>query len=128
MQYVTLVVILALLEYLLFIMMTGKARADHQVAAPATTGNEIYERYLRVQQNTIEQLVIFIPSIYMFGAYVQDIAAAIIGAIFILGRAVYANSYIRDPKKRGPGFALTMLSNVVLLLGSLVGLIIKFFL
>ena len=128
MQYVTLVVILALLEYLLFIMMTGKARADHQVVAPATTGNEIYERYLRVQQNTIEQLVIFIPSIYMFGAYVQDIAAAIIGAIFILGRAVYANSYIRDPKKRGPGFALTMLSNVVLLLGSLVGLVIKFFL
>ena len=128
MQYVTLVVILALLEYMLFIMLTGKARADHQVAAPATTGNEIYERYLRVQQNTIEQLVIFIPAIYMFGAYVHAMAAAVIGAFFIIGRAVYASGYIRDPKKRGPGFALTMLSNVILLLGSLVGLVMKFFL
>ena len=127
MQYVTLVVILALLEYMVFMMLTGKARADHKVTAPATTGNEIYERYFRVQQNTIEQLVIFIPSVYMFGAYVNDIAAAIIGAFFIIGRAIYARSYVSDPKKRGPGFGLTMLSNVVLLLGALVGLVIKFF-
>jgi len=128
MEYVTLVVILALIEYLIFMMLTGKARADHKVAAPATTGNEIFERYFRVQQNTIEQLVIFIPSIYMFGAYVNDMAAAITGAVFVLGRAVYASGYIKDPKKRGPGMGLTMLSNIVLLLGSLVGLVIKFFL
>lgn len=128
MEYVTLVVILALLEYMLFMMLTGRARAQQQVAAPATTGNEIYERYFRVQQNTIEQLIIFIPSAYMFGAYVHDIAAAVIGAFFILGRAVYAWGYIHDPKKRGPGFAITMLSNVILLLGSLVGLVNKFFL
>lgn len=128
MQYVTLVVILALLEYMLFMMLTGKARARHKVAAPATSGNEIYERYFRVQQNTIEQLVIFIPSIYMFGAYVNDLAAAVIGGVFIIGRAVYARGYTSDPKKRGPGFAITMLSNVTLLLGSLAGLVIKFFL
>ena len=127
MQYVTLVVIFALLEYMVFMMLTGKARAEHKVAAPATTGNEIFERYYRVQQNTIEQLLIFIPSIYMFGAYVHAIAAAIIGAFFIIGRAVYANGYIRDPKKRGAGFGITMLSNVILLLGALVGLVIKFF-
>lgn len=127
MEYVTLVVVLALIEYMIFIMLTGKARADHQVAAPATTGNEIFERYFRVQQNSIEQLVIFIPSIYMFGVYVDDIAAAIIGVFFVLGRAVYARGYIKDPKKRGPGFTISMLSNVILLLGSLVGLVIKFF-
>ena len=127
MEYVTLVVILALIEYVIFMMLTGKARVDHQVAAPATTGNEIFERYFRVQQNTIEQLVIFIPSIYMFGAYVHDIAATIIGAFFVLGRVVYARGYIKDPKKRSLGFGISMLSNAILLLGSLVGLVIKFY-
>ena len=127
MEYVTLVVVLALLEYLLFMMLTGKARAEHNVPAPATTGNEIFERCFRVQQNTIEQLVIFIPSIYMFGAYADAVAAAIIGVFFILGRAVYARGYIKDPKKRGPGMMITMLSNVILLLGALVGLVLQFF-
>ena len=127
MEYVTLVVVLALLEYMLFMMLTGKARAEYKVPAPATTGNAIFERYFRVQQNTIEQLVIFIPSIYMFGAYVNDIAAAIIGAFFILGRAVYAWGYIKEPGKRGPGMMITMLGNVILLLGALVGLFLKFF-
>jgi len=125
MEYVTLVVLLALLEYLVFTMLTGKARMNYKIVAPATTGNEIFERYLRVQQNTIEQLVIFIPSIFMFGYYVNHTAAAIIGIVFIIGRAIYFRGYVADPGKRAPGFILTMLSNVVLLLGALIGLIIK---
>lgn len=125
MEYVTLVVLLALLEYMVITMLTGRARMAHKVPAPATTGNEIFERYYRVQQNTIEQLVIFIPSIYMFGTYVHEIAAAIIGIIFIIGRALYLRGYVADPGKRAPGFLLTMLSNVILLLGSLIGLGIK---
>ncbi|MBF8268493.1 MAG: MAPEG family protein [Gammaproteobacteria bacterium] len=125
MEYVTLVVLLALLEYMVFTMLTGRARVAHKVPAPATTGNEIFERYYRVQQNTIEQLVIFLPSIYMFGAYVHELAAAIIGIIFIIGRALYLMGYVADPGKRAPGFLLSMLSNVVLLLGALIGLGIK---
>ena len=125
MEYVTLVVLLALLEYLVLTMLTGRARVKHKVSAPATTGNEIFERYYRVQQNTIEQLIIFLPSIYMFGAYVHEMAAAIIGVVFIIGRALYFRGYVADPAKRAPGFILTMLSNVVLLLGSLIGLGIK---
>ena len=127
MEYVTLVVILALFEYTFFAMMTGKARMDYKVEAPATTGNEIYERYLRVQQNTIEQLIVFIPSIFMFGTYIHAVAAAIIGIIFIMGRAIYYKSYTRDPKQRGIGFGITMLSNMVLLVGSLIGLVKTFF-
>lgn len=127
MEYITLVVVLSLLEYMLFMMLVGKARVEHNVPAPATTGNEIFERYFRVQQNTIEQLVIFVPSIYMFGVYVNDTAAAIVGAFFILGRAIYARGYIKEPKKRGPGMMITMLSNVILLLGALVGLFLRYF-
>lgn len=125
MEYVTLIAILALLEYLIFMMLTGRARMKYQIAAPATTGNEIFERYYRVQQNTIEQLVIFLPAMYMFGAYVHEIAAALIGLVFITGRAVYCKGYVADPKKRGPGMMVTGLSNLVLLLGSLAGLILE---
>ena len=125
MEYVTLVVLLALLEYLVFTMLTGRARAVYKVPAPATTGNEVFERYYRVQQNTIEQLLIFLPSIYMFGAYVHELAAAIIGSLFIVGRALYLRGYVTDPAKRAPGFIISMLSNVVLLLGAMIGLGIK---
>lgn len=127
MEYVTLVVIIALLEYTFFSMMAGKARMDYKVPAPATTGNEIFERYLRVQQNTIEQLVLFIPSIYMFGTYIHAITAAVIGLVFIAARVVYYRTYTRDPKKRSIGFVLSMFSNLVLLLGSLIGLLKTFF-
>jgi uncharacterized membrane protein YecN with MAPEG domain len=125
MEYVTLVVILALLEYMIFAMLTGRARVVHKVPAPATTGNDIFERYYRVQQNTVEQLVIFLPSVYMFGAYVHELAAAIIGLVFIFGRALYLRGYVADPAKRAPGFMITIFSNTVLLLGALIGLGIR---
>jgi len=125
MMYVTLVVLLALLEYMIITMLTGRARGMYKIQAPATTGNEIFERYYRVQMNTIEQLVIFLPSIYMFGAYVHEKAAALIGLVFIIGRIFYLRGYVKEPAKRALGFGLTMLSNVVLLLGSIIGLIIK---
>lgn len=124
-MYVTLVVLLALLEYMVMAMLTGRARAKYKIQAPATTGNEIFERYYRVQQNTIEQLVIFLPSIYMFGAYVHEKAAALVGLVFIIGRALYLRGYVKDPSKRALGFGITMFSNVVLLLGAIIGLIIK---
>ena len=125
MEYVTLVVIIALLEYVFFTMRTGKARADSGLKAPAVTGNEMFERYFRVQQNTLEQIVVFIPSIYIFGMYLHELTAAGLGILFILGRALYFRGYTTDPEKRGPGMVITVMASVFLLLGGLAGVIME---
>lgn len=123
MAWVALVIVLALIEYVVFAIMVGRARDRYGVVAPATTGNEVFERYFRVQQNTTEQLLLFLPSIWLFATFISPYWAAGIGAIFLVGRALFAAGYIRDPKKRATGFALSMLPNLALLLGAVFGAI-----
>jgi uncharacterized membrane protein YecN with MAPEG domain len=123
MAWVALVIVLALFEFVVFAILVGKARVKYGIHAPATTGNEIFERYFRVQQNTLEQLVLFLPSIWLFAQFISPTWAALIGAVFLIGRIVYALTYVRDPKRRSAGFGLSMLPNLVLMLGALVGAI-----
>jgi hypothetical protein len=127
MELVAIVIALALGEYLFFTLKAGQARGRLGVAAPAITGNPEFERYRRVQYNTIEQLVVFVPSIWLFGTYVSPGLAAGLGLVFVLGRALYARGYWADPARRGPGFGLTLLSNAVLLAGGLLGALRAYF-
>lgn len=121
MDLVAIVAGLALVEYCVLTVLAGRARGRLGVAAPATTGHPIFERHLRVQQNTVEQLVIFLPALFLFARYVSEPVAALLGLVFIAGRALFAWGYVADPARRGPGFLLTFASNVVLLLGGLLG-------
>jgi len=121
MEWVAIVIGLTLAEYGVFVWLCGRARGRHGVPAPATTGDPTYERYFRVQMNTVEQLVLFLPGMVIFGHYVSAPGAAILGLVFIVGRALYARGYVQDPARRGPGFALTFLANAILLTGGLIG-------
>jgi len=121
MIFVHLVVGIALVECLWFSFAVGKARETYKVAAPATTGNEIFERYFRVHMNTLELLIVFIPSILLFALYVNANIAAGLGVVFIIGRAWYFRSYVRDPRSRSVGFALSFFPMAILLLGALIG-------
>jgi glutathione S-transferase len=123
MTYVVIVVALALVQFLAFGSAVGWARGKYQVAAPATTGNEIFERYFRVQMNTLEQLVVFLPAIWMFATQVSVSWAAGLGAVYLAGRLIYFFSYTRDPKSRGLGFALSSLPLIVMVLGVLIAAI-----
>jgi uncharacterized MAPEG superfamily protein len=123
MAWVTIVAMLALLEYFFFGVQVGQARGKYGVKAPATTGNEQFERYHRVHQNTMEQLVMFIPSLFTFASLVSATWAAILGVVFIIGRAVYFKLYIGNPDKRGPGVLISLLATAVLIIGSLIGAI-----
>ncbi|MEZ5565574.1 MAG: MAPEG family protein [Gammaproteobacteria bacterium] len=125
MALVAIVVLLALIEFIVFTLLVGRARMRCNVQAPATTGHPVFERYFRVQQNTLEQLIVFVPSIWLFGTYVSPVWAAGLGLVFVIGRVVYLNGYIAEPKKRAPGFGMSFLANVVLALGGLVGAILS---
>lgn len=120
MPFVAIVTVLALLQFFWLGLQVGFARTRHGVAAPATTGNEVFERHFRVQMNTLEQLVMFLPALWIFAAYVSPLWAAALGLVFILGRAIYAVSYVRNPKSRALGFALTALPTLAMLIGILI--------
>ena len=123
MPLVHIVVGLALVQFLFFCFAVGKARGTYKVAAPATTGNEMFERYFRVQMNTLELLVIFVPSILIFGQYLGAYVAVALGVIYLVGRLIYFTSYVKDPKSRSMGYGLSALPVMILLAGSLFGAI-----
>jgi glutathione S-transferase len=123
MPLVHIVIGLALVQFLFFCFAVGKARGTYKIAAPATTGNEIFERYFRVQMNTLELLVIFVPSILIFGQYFGSYLAVALGAIYLIGRLIYFTSYVKDPKSRSAGYGLSALPVIILLAGSIFGAI-----
>jgi len=123
MPLVHLVIGLALAQFWFFLFAVGKARGTYKVEAPATTGNDIFERYFRVQMNTLELLIIFVPSILLFGQYCGAYIAAALGVIYIVGRFVYFMSYVKDPKSRSMGYGLSAAPVMVLLVGAIFGAI-----
>lgn len=121
-QGVGLITILSLILFFVLTINVGRARAKYQVPVPQITGDENFERVFRVQQNTLEQLIMFLPALWLFSIFVNAIAANIIGGIWIVGRILYAWGYYDEAKKRFLGFAIGSLSVSVLLLGSLIGI------
>ena len=121
MAYVDIVTALAVLQFIVFGFKVGAARGRYGVKAPAITGNEIFERLFRVQQNTLEQLIAFLPGLYLFSHYLSPLVAAVLGAIYLIGREVYAATYVKDPAKREMGYGLTFLPMAILVLGGLFG-------
>jgi hypothetical protein len=123
MSLVHLVIALALVEFFAFGWAVGRARVRYNVPAPATTGNATFECYFRVQMNTLEQLVIFVPSMVMFARYWSPTVAAALGALFIIGRAIYFYGYTRAPERRHIGFLVSSVPNMALLIGGVLGVI-----
>jgi hypothetical protein len=121
MEPVAVVIVIALLEYVVFGMLVGRARGLYGIKAPAVGGHETFERYFRVHQNTMELLVVCVPAMWLFGLYVSPEWAAGLGLVYVAGRLLYLRSYVRDPAKREPGFALSVLPVVVMLIGTLWG-------
>ena len=121
MQLVAFVILLALLEYVVFGMLVGRARGKYGVNAPATAGHPVFERYFRVHYNTLEQLVVFVPAMWLYGTYVSPSWAACLGLAYIVGRFTYLVGYVADPRKREIGFGLSALPLLILLLGALWG-------
>jgi glutathione S-transferase len=121
--YTAAVTLLALLLYFVITGMVARARGKYGIKAPAVTGNENFERVYRVQMNTVEQMVFFLPALWLYALLLSDRGAAAGGVLWIVGRVLYAASYLRDPASRGPGATIALLAQVGLWLGALYGLV-----
>jgi glutathione S-transferase len=119
--YTAAATLIALLVYFYTVGAVGRARAQYGIKAPAVTGNEHFERAYRVQMNTLEQMALFLPALWLYAAYVSDRGAAVGGLVWVVGRVVYALAYTRDPASRGPGAMITLFASVGLWLGALYG-------
>ena len=114
-------ILLALLEYIVMAALVGRARAKHGVRAPAMTGHPAFERANRVHVNTLENLIIFVPAVWIFATYLSPLYAAILGGLFVVARALYAVGYLKAAEKRSVGAGITGIVNTILVAGGLIG-------
>ena len=121
--WTALVTLLSLIVYMMTIIRVGGARAKFKVPAPAMSGEPEFDRHFRVQMNTLESLPFFLPSLWLFAFCWSDVWAAGIGAFWIIGRLIYMNAYVRDPKSRSLGFMTQGAASMVLLIGALIGVV-----
>ena len=124
MIYVSIVTSIMLIQLFAFGLKAGMAREKGQIKAPAITGDDNFERLYRVHYNTIELLMVAIPSMWIFATHIHAIGAAILGFIYVIGRIIYAKAYVADPATRGTGFMISVIPTVILMLGALIGAII----
>ncbi len=126
MNFLPLTCLISLMIVMLMFVNTntvGRARQKYEIKAPAISGNEVFERTYRVQMNTIENVFMFFPALWIYAFLIDDKGAFAIGLIWLLGRVWYGIAYTQDPAKRGPGFAIAILMNVGAWSGALYGVI-----
>lgn len=121
----SLITVSALILYFVVTINVGRARFKYKVSPPQVTGNPDFERVLRVQQNTLEQMILFLPSLWLFSQFISPIWGAAIGAVWIIGRILFAWGYYQAAEKRAAGFGISTLATLALLGGSLTGIIMS---
>ncbi len=122
-DWLALVTLAALALCFATVWLVGQARVKYGIKAPATTGHELFERAYRVQMNTLENVVIFLPALWLAGYYIGAMPATALGAVWLAGRVWYAVAYLREPKTRGGGFALAYVAWGLLMLGAAWGVL-----
>ncbi|MEG0822444.1 MAG: MAPEG family protein [Burkholderiaceae bacterium] len=98
--------------FLLFVMaaIVGRARVRYGIAAPATSGHENFDRAYRVQMNTLENVVLFLPALWLAATFFHAQVATVLAGVWLIGRVWYAAAYLKNPARRGPGFLLAFLA------------------
>ena len=123
MVLIEVVTLLALLQYWYFVLLVGRARGKYGLQAPAVTGNQMFERYYRVQMNTMEQLILFLPSLWLAARYWPQAYVAATGALFLLARFLYLFANLKNPEKRIAAFAMTVSVSLSLIVAAAVGML-----
>jgi glutathione S-transferase len=106
-------------------MLVGRMRGKHGVLAPSVSGAPEFERAFRVQMNTLEQSVLFLPVLWLATIYpvVSGYLAPGLGLIWLIGRILYTSGYMAEAAKRSSGFLIAGIAFLGLLLLSIIGII-----
>jgi glutathione S-transferase len=118
-----LVVLLTAILQFATMFAVGHARGKYRIEAPAISGHPAFERAYRVQMNTLESTVMFLPTLWLAVHYGNVLWAGAAGLVWVLGRVWYALAYLQDAKKRGPGYLVSMLGWAALVVMAVIGLV-----
>lgn len=118
-----LMTLLAVLWLVITAIMVGRARGKYKVRAPATTGDPAFERAYRVQMNEVENLVAFLPSMWIFAWFGNPRLAAIAGGVYLVGRIAYAVGYWRDARHRRYGYRIATATLAITWVAALVSVV-----
>ncbi|MFZ6745750.1 MAPEG family protein [Undibacterium sp. JH2W] len=121
-QWTSWLTLAVLCMYIWNVIIVGRMRNVHKVPAPAMDGPPEFLRAMRVQANTVEQMVFFFPALWLCAVWSGDIPAALLGLVWLFGRIIYALAYLKDASKRSTGFLISSLAAIALMLGAIVGL------
>jgi len=124
-RYTAIVTLLAVAFYFFLATRVAVARGKFHVKHPATTGNPDFERIFRVHMNTLEWMPTFLVPLWLCALYLNDIAAAALGLIWIGGRVLYFTGYSKAVEKRLPGFFIQSTACALLFIGALVGIVMR---
>ena len=119
------ITLVALFTYIWTVSKAGQARIKYSVEAPSMDGPLGFLAAQRVQANMLEQMIVFLPALWLCAFIWKDYYAAMGGAIWVIGRILYALAYYKDPAKRGTGFMISTLAAIGLLLASAAGLLLS---
>lgn len=117
--FVTLLTVILLIGTAMFV---GYARGKYGIKAPATSGHPDFDRAFRVQMNTVENAVVFLPALWVAAHYGSALIAGLIGLAWVAARAWYAIAYARDAARRGPAFGTAVIAVAVLIVLAMVNL------
>jgi glutathione S-transferase len=109
----------------------GRMRGKHSVKAPTMTGPVEFESSVRVQMNTLEWVVVFLPLLWLATIYFSPSMTMIylswlppvLGIVWIIGRWIYMTGYMQAPEKRSAGFGIAGIAVLGLLICSIVGIV-----
>jgi hypothetical protein len=127
MELTAIVTVLALLQFIFFGIQVGSRRVKLGIKAPLTEGTPEFDRMFRVHYNTMEQLVAFLPALWLYGVMVNHLWGAAMGVVYLVGRFIYRSEYVKEPDSRSLGFGLTVLPTAVMLVWVLVVAVLNLF-
>ncbi len=103
-------------------MRVGRARREYNIAAPAVSGHPVFETAYRIQMNTIEGVLTFLPTMWLTALLLQDALAAALGLSWVMARIWFALAYAREPEQRYRPLTVSMLCLALCVLAAFVGL------
>jgi glutathione S-transferase len=121
--YTAIVTLLAVAFYFFLATRVAVARGKLGVKLPATTGNPDFERIFRAHVNMLEWMPTFLVPLWLCAIYLNDAAAAVLGLVWIVGRALYFTGYSRAVEKRLPGFFVQSTVCLLLFIGAAAGIV-----
>lgn len=123
--YTAIVTMLAVTFYFFLATRVAAAHIKFDVRLPAMIGNSDFECICRAHINTLEWMPIFLVPLWLCAIYFSDTAAAVLGLVWIAGRAAYFTGYRTAVEKRLPGFFIQATACLLLFIGVAAGLVMR---